>query len=80
MNSKAFDFNKEDFKRWLVNAGLFLAPLALIYFSYVIDGIRANGVDWSDFTPNALVWGALSLYFLNAATDLIRKFVKDNTK
>lgn len=80
MNSKSFDFDKEDFKKWLTNALLFLAPLALIYFSFVLDNLKAGGFSLSAFIPNTLVYGAISLYTLNAGTDLIRKFLKDNTK
>ena len=80
MESKAFDFNKEDFKRWAKNALLFLAPLAIIYFSYVIDNLKTSGFSVEIFAPNLLIWGALSLYFFNTALDLVRKFVKDNTK
>ena len=80
MNSKSFDFNKEDFKKWLTNALLFLAPLILIYLSFVLDNLKASGFSLSIFIPNTLVYGAVSLYVLNAATDLVRKFLKDNTK
>lgn len=80
MTSGKNDFNKEDFKSWLTNVLLFLAPLALIYLSFVLDNLKASGFSLSIFVPNTLVYGALSLYFLNAATDLVRKFLKDNTK
>lgn len=80
MTSGKYNFNKEDFKRWGSNTLLFLAPLALIYLSFVLDNLKASGFSLNIFVPDTLIYGAISLYVLNAGTDLIRKFVKDNTK
>lgn len=65
--------NYEDVQRWLQNAKTFLAPLALIYLPFVSANL-SDGLNASDFRPNELVLGAMTLYVLNTLTDLFRKW------
>jgi hypothetical protein len=68
-------------KKWGKNLLIFLAPVALIYIlatTALITG--ANGVvTLSDFVPNSVTIGAMTLYVLNAVTDLLRKFTAGTT-
>ena len=84
LTSGSFDFNLLDFKKWLNNTLIFLAPITVIYLGFVVNNIKSLGglenFTWSVFAPTAWVWGATSLYIVNTLFDLITKFVKDNTK
>lgn len=76
--SPAGTLNPLDFKKWGKNLAIFLGPVALIYFA-AVAGSLASGFSWSAFVPSLIVDGAMALYAVNAATDLLRKFLADNT-
>jgi hypothetical protein len=79
--SPKFSLDAIDIQKWISNLLLFLAPVALIYIlatTALITG--ANGVvTLSDFVPNSVTIGAMTLYVLNAVTDLLRKFTAGTT-
>lgn len=59
-------------EKWLHNAGVFLAPLVIIYLVQV-QGNLNDGFQWSDFGINQVMLGAMSLYIVNTLLDLLRK-------
>jgi len=67
MDSKRFELNKEDIKRWMFNTALFFAPAFLIF----LTSIQAWN-DWKTSLIAIYVWG------LNTAIDITRKFLQDN--
>jgi hypothetical protein len=71
--SEKYTLNKEDFKKVLNNAVVFLAPLLLIYLGSVISNI-GDGFALTDFIPDNIVIGAMVLYLLNAMTDVLKKY------
>ena len=75
--SKRFVLTREDMKSWLNTALLFLAPVLLIYITYVLQNM-ADGFTWSDFVPNMIVQGSMVAYVLNELLALIRKFLGEN--
>jgi len=68
-----FILEKEQTKKWLRNAMLFLAPLGILYLVYVQGGIQADGFDWQDFYPTREVIGGIFLYVINVVLDYLRK-------
>ncbi len=62
--SARFDLNEQDFKKWLNNTLIFLAPAALIYLTAIQTG-KSN--------DEAVI--ALQVWVLNTAIDLTRKFI-----
>lgn len=72
--SPAGQVNKKDLKSWLTNMVVFLAPLGIIYLLQVNVTLQNGPVRWSDFVPTPTTIGAIQLYFVNAALDLLRKF------
>jgi hypothetical protein len=76
MDSKRFTLNGADVKSCLTTAALFLAPMTLIYFTFVEQQVDTNGFQWSDFVPNLFVQGAMVSYGLAEVTALIKKFVQ----
>ena len=68
MDSKRFQLNKADVRKWLRNTALFLAPLAIL----VLAGLQ-QGATIEELAPLAYLW------LLNTALDLVRKFVRDNS-
>lgn len=65
MQSKKFQLNKQDIKKWLANTVIFLAP-ALIVFSTALQ---------SGSTPKQASW-ILWLWFLNTLVDASKKYIK----
>lgn len=61
--SKRFSINKEDAKKWLKNALIFLAPAALVFL-----GVLETGGTWEEGLIALKLWG------INVLIDLIRKF------
>jgi hypothetical protein len=64
----------KDFESWSKVAILFLAPVLLIYITYVINNMN-DGFNWSDFVPNLFVQGAMVAYFLNEAMAYLKKLL-----
>lgn len=64
MASERFTLNKEDVKKWLKNALVFLGPAILVLL-----------VSISDALPKDAQWGIVALYVVNLVTDLLRKFL-----
>lgn len=77
--SKRWQLNRADVQKWLKNAGIFLAPLALIYLAFVKANL-ADGMAVTDFVPNEVVIGAMTLYLVNVLTDLFLKLKKGETE
>ena len=75
--SPNFDLLKEDMKSWGKTALLFLAPVAILYITFVLTNCE-DGFTWSDFIPSIFVQGAIVVYFLNEFLALIKKFVESN--
>lgn len=78
MVSPSRSLTGDDVKQWLKNTAIFFAPVALIYLLFVQANLQ-DGVSVTDFVPNALVVGAMTLYVINTLIDLIRKFATQNT-
>ena len=64
--SERFTLNKEDLKRVLKNALVFLAPALLVLFADVVKALP----EWLDGP-----WLVLSLWLVNTVTDLLRKLL-----
>lgn len=75
MESKKFQINAKDVKKVLSNALLFLAPVILLYITFVQTEINADGIQLKDFIPNSIVIGAMVLYGLNVITDFLKKLL-----
>ena len=75
MESKRFTLSREDLNKWGRNIVIFFGPLGLIYLAFAVANIEGDGFQWADFVPNMIVLGAMTLYLINATTDLIRKFL-----
>jgi len=65
--------NVEEVSKWIRNLIIFLIPVILIYLTSVIEIITKSGVSLASFRPTPLVVGAMALYLLNGAVDLLRK-------
>ena len=74
--SNRFQLTRSDVESWAKTAGLFLAPLALIYFAFVEQGLD-NGFQATDLVPNQFVWGSIVSYTLAEITALVKKFVSE---
>lgn len=70
--SPAWRLSPADVQRFSVNALIFLGPVALIYLPFVASNL-ADGLQWADFAPNAMVLGAMVLYLVNTLMDFFRK-------
>lgn len=64
---------QKDRSRWLRNAGIFLAPLGILYLAFVQVNIRSEGFQWEDFVPTSEVVGGGFLYLINTSLDYLRK-------
>lgn len=73
--SDKFTLNSNDIGSWAKTAGLFLAPLLLIYIAFVEQGLD-NGFQVSDLVPNQFVLGSIVSYALAEVTALVKKFVE----
>lgn len=62
--SNRFELNREDLKKWLNNAAVFLAPAALIFLVEINSGHTLE---------QALI--AIKVWALSTAIDLLRKFI-----
>lgn len=69
---------KRDYKKWLTNAGIFIAPVAVIYLGSVVNAIGDGGFQWTDFSVNTIVAGSMILYVVNTILDFFRKLASSN--
>lgn len=76
--SQRFTLNQTDVQKWIHNAEVFLAPVALLYVSFVLKNINSSGFSWSVFYPTVMVQGSFVLYVLNTVYDLLTKFIQGN--
>lgn len=79
--STSGSLNKADFLKWGRNLLIFLSPLILVYIGCVINALQQDGGVFSlrVFQITPLVQGALTLYLLNAITDLVKKYNAGST-
>lgn len=68
------NMNKLLLKKVGKNALVFLAPLVVLYLTFVIANMQDNFA-LSDFVPNNATVGAMVLYVLNVFLDFFRKFI-----
>lgn len=73
MQSPKGTLSKEDIIKWGKNTLVFLAPVILLYITSIQTGIQTDGLSASDFAITPMVAGAITLYLLNVATDLLKK-------
>ena len=73
--SSKWRLNAQDVQKWVRNALVFLAPVAMVYFG-VVAGKLQDGVQLADFVVTPAVQGAIALYVVNTATDFFRKLVR----
>jgi len=69
VESGRFELSEIDWQKWLKNTAIFLAPAMLMFLVSIESG---KSVEESLLAIK--VWG------LNCAIDIVRKFIKDNTK
>lgn len=67
--SDKLHLSKEDLRQAVKEAVIFLGPALLVLIASTMQAIPA---DWK--------YGAVVLFLLNRVTDLIRRFLADNTK
>ncbi len=72
--SPAGQVNKRDLKSWVTNLVVFLAPLGIVYLLQINATLQNGALGWNDFIPTTATLGAIQLYCVNAALDLLRKF------
>ena len=77
--SPRWSLNKEDIRKWGINALIFIAPVGIIYLSSVSGAIGDLGFTWSDFRITPTVAGAMTLYVINVLLDVFRKFATKST-
>lgn len=77
MGSDKFNISVFELEKFLRNSLFFLAPLLIIYLTFVAANINVDGFQPSDFTPTNEVIGAIILYVLNVILDFLRKYVPD---
>lgn len=70
--SKRFQLNELDVKKWVISAVEWLAPLGVIYFGIVAIYLQ-DGVSFNDFY-NQTVIGAVSVYLVNQLYGLSKRF------
>lgn len=75
--SQRFTLNSQDTAKWRKNLLRFLAPVGLIYLSFVVAQVQSAGFALTDFVPNNFTQGAIVLYCVNGIFDLLRKFVEE---
>jgi hypothetical protein len=66
--SGRFQLNKNDLSLWGRNALIFAGPALIVL-----------AASFKDIIPKEAEWGAMALFALNLITDLIRKFIADNS-
>ena len=71
--------NMLDVRKWLKNAAIFLAPLAVIYLLPVTANLQ-TGFAWSAFAITPVMQGAIALYFVNTVLDFFRKLLAGPTQ
>ncbi len=77
--SPKWSLNNADVRKWLKNAAIFLAPLAIIYLVPVASNLQ-DGFAWSDFALTPVTEGAIVLYVVNTALDFFRKLIAGPTQ
>ena len=79
MQSNPNSLNFQDIQKWLHNLRIFLAPVGLIYLAPIIASLASGGViTRASFVPSPMVEGAIILYVLNGAYDLLNKWKAGN--
>lgn len=72
--SKKGFLNKEDLKKMLRNALVFLTPTILLYASQLTGALSDHGVLIAkDLIPSAFVIGAFEGYLISTAIDYLKK-------
>jgi hypothetical protein len=64
-----------ELQKWFKVAVIFLAPVFIIYFGFVVSNIQ-DGFDWKDFIPNKIVEGAVVAYILNEILAYLKRLVE----
>jgi hypothetical protein len=62
-----------EFNEWLKVCLIFLAPIILIYGTFVLNNINIDGFAWSDFKPNLFVQGSIVTYILSETLAYFKK-------
>lgn len=75
MADNQYKLTSTDRVKWLTNAGLFAAPVALIYLMFIQTNITLDGFQYTDFRPNEFVIGSMVTYVISSLIDLTKKFV-----
>lgn len=78
MKSKRFQLTRRDLESWGKTALLFIAPVAILYFTFVIEQINVDGFQPKDFIPNVLVQGAMIVYVLNEILAFFKKWIGES--
>ena len=67
VKSARFTLVKEDYKKWLINALIFLGPALVVLIGSVID-----------ILPKDAKWYAVAIYLANTVLDLFQKWLKEH--
>jgi hypothetical protein len=66
-------FNKEDLKKMVSNAIVFIAPALVIYLAQVQGVLDSGSFEFSDLLPSRLTQGAVWSWFMSTVIDAIKK-------
>jgi len=72
--SLRFQWNSLDTQAFIKKALIQTAPVILIYLGFVIEQ-TVDGFAWSDFVPNLVVQGTVTLYVVNRVYDALQRLI-----
>lgn len=71
--SKKWTINKQDIKKIIKNALIFVSPVVLVYLGSVLVNIKVDGFQLKDFNPSVEAVTAIMLWSINTLIDIFRK-------
>lgn len=75
--SKRFTFDKKDKKKWIQNTLIFSAPAVMIYLFFLKENVQ-DGLQVTDFYPNAYVLGVMSVKIIDPVIDFWKKYLQQS--
>ena len=77
MKSKKNTLNKADWRKQLVSAGIWLAPLAVFYLAQLQGSLVDKKVlGWAELIPNEMTTVAMQYYAVSQAYGILRRFME----
>lgn len=74
MISPSYQLIKEDLAGWTRKAIVLIAPMGLLYTSYVINNL-SDGFTVNDLIPNSVLVGSIVYFIMTSLTDLFTRYV-----